>query len=116
MHHDFFSLHPRANGEHQNQEAHAAGCIAVDHLNPRFLVRHRASGHGGLLGTDLRLRANWRGLAIAARPIGATEARIREPRECAKQREIKRQKNREQSQQAQSRSHALIFAADPDPK
>ena len=74
------SRHARRSARRPRRE------VAVDHLDPRLAVRHRAARQGRSARRRCRRarRAGWP--AVAAGPVGAAEARIGQPREGAEQR------------------------------
>ena len=82
---------PAGQGQGGDEDAHARGQVAVDHLDPGLGMRHRSGGHGGLGLADLLVRAPGRELAIAAGPVGAAQAGIGQAHEGAEHDQVQRQ-------------------------
>ncbi|KAF4530639.1 hypothetical protein B566_EDAN018740 [Ephemera danica] len=79
-----------AGGQQGNDQGpHGHGQVAVDHLDPGLGEGDCATGQAGLLVRDLACSAQRAGLAITAGPIGAAQAGIGQPREGAKDNQIK---------------------------
>ena len=108
---------PSRRSECENQNADTGGEVAVDHLDPGLAVGHRSSRHGGLGLSDLGLGsgAQRAGGAVAAGPIRATQARIRQTGEGAEQHQIEGQEQRQQCQRLQAPGWRVAPAAQPQP-
>jgi len=65
-------LTPGGDQQRNDENAHAGGEIAVDHLDPGFGVCDRTGGHLRLRCGDLLDRAHRAGVAVAAWPVGTT--------------------------------------------
>ena len=95
-------LQPGGHGQHNDQHANARGEVTVDHLHPGLAVRHRPGGHGFLRRRNVCARAHRAGAAVAARPVGAAQAGIRQPGESAEQHQIKSQEQGQHRQRLQT--------------
>ena len=82
-------LGPTDQSQRQNQYADPSRQVAVNHLNPSFWVSHRPAWHSALRRVDLQLRTDWAGVAVAARPVGAAQARVSQPSKGAENHQIK---------------------------
>jgi len=96
------ALAPALHTQHQDQEAHAAGQVAMDHLHPGLAMGDRAGGHDALGRLDLAVGAQGAELAVAAGPVGAAQAGIGEPGEGAENDQIEGQEQGQQGQGAQA--------------
>ena len=61
------------------------------------------------------MRAQRAGMAIATRPVGATQSGVGQTRESPKQHQVKGQKQGEQREHAQTAGGRLMLVAQPDP-
>ncbi|MNN33394.1 hypothetical protein D3C81_1471530 [compost metagenome] len=80
------------HGEDGDQQAQATGKIAVDHLVPALLCLHRGLGKMPLGMGQLRFALRHAKEAVAARPVGAAEAGVGQPRIGAEQNHQQRQR------------------------
>ena len=89
---------PGKNCQQQDQSTHAGGEIAVDHFDPGFAFSDRPAGQRGLRRLNSRCGTHWAGAAVTARPVGAAQARVSQPRESAKKHQIEGEEKRHQRQ------------------
>jgi hypothetical protein len=108
-------VEPACDREHRDQHADAGRQVAVDHLDPRLAVRHRAARQRGLGGVDLLPCADRTCAAVAARLSGQPSPRVGQPGEGAEQHQIDRQKVRQQGQRPQPADIACAAVSQPDP-
>ncbi len=106
---------PAGCRHHGDQHADRGGQVAVDHFDPGLAVRDRAARLRALRRRDLLARAERAGAAVAAGPVGTTQARIGEPREGAEQHQVEGQEQRQQRQRMQPPRRRRAAVAQPQP-
>ncbi len=87
----------------------------MQHLDPGLGLRHRARGHGGLLGGNRIPGAQRRGVAVTTRPVRAAQARIGESGKGTEQDQIEGQEQREQAQRLDPLQRGMVAIAPIDP-
>ncbi len=107
---------PGADRQYGNQGANRCSQVAVNHLHPGLALRYRAIGHHTLCGRNRGRGTQGAGVAIATRPVRATESRVGQAREGTKQDQIKGKKERQQGERLCPVRCSGVALPIPDPE
>ena len=110
------AMAPAEHRHDQDQRTDGHRQVAVDHLDPGLGPADGAAGQCRLRGGDVVARAERADLAVAARPVGATEAGIGESREGTEDDEIEGQEHRQRRQPRQAAARVAAALAQPQPR
>jgi len=105
----FAAIAPRHVDDADDEHAQDGSDVAVDHFDPGLGHRHRPEGHRLGRLVDVALRAQRRHAAVAARPIRATQARIRQAHEGAEHDQVQGQEPGEKNKFAVPRFDTFHF-------